>query len=341
MKFSVIIAAYNTESYIEECINSLKEQTNADFEALIIDDASTDATHERAQNAIKDDARFSLLTFSKNAGLSKARNLGLAHAQGDYVLFLDSDDYYRTDTLKTLADTIERTQADQVFFCASTFYESHKLKVERWEDQHTRAQTDEVLPAHEMYVWMEQTKSFRPSACLYAIKRSVILDAHLSFYEGIIHEDVLFSLTLARLDHRCAFIPDELYMRRMREGSTMTKSFSMKNVHGLFVSAQHLQAWIDEYAPEVSEDFRAAYVQRVFDTYNVAARYLFEIPDKDVQAYRDKLTPRIKNEFDMHILEVFRAQKKIYDEYEHSRTYRVGRIFLALPTWIKTQLTHR
>lgn len=341
VKFSVIIAAFNTEAYITKCITSLKNQTFQDFEALIIDDASTDSTHEVAKQAIGDDKRFSLLTFSENAGLSKARNLGLAHAKGDYVLFLDSDDYYDPKTLEILDTTITRTGAGQVFFCATTIYESHKLKVERYEDQHSRAKTDAVLPAQKMYVWMEQTKSFRPSACLYALKRSIILEDHLSFREGIIHEDVLFTLKAATLNHPCVFIPNELYIRRMRAGSTMTQKFSMKNVHGLFVSAQFLQAWIDEHAPELPEDFRAAFIARVFDTFNVAARYLFEIPESDVEAYRAKLTPRIKNEFDMHILELYRAQKKIYDEYENSRTYRLGRIFLAGPTWVKTHLTHR
>lgn len=84
---------YNVRPYIEDCLLSLKRQTFGDFEALCVDDGSTDGTLEAARKAGGDDARFSFLSQA-NAGQSAARNAGIARATGKYVVFLDSDDYY-------------------------------------------------------------------------------------------------------------------------------------------------------------------------------------------------------------------------------------------------------
>ncbi|MFR3092216.1 MAG: glycosyltransferase family 2 protein [Eggerthella lenta] len=103
---SVIIPMYNVRPYIEDCLLSLKRQTFGDFEALCVDDGSTDGTLEAARKAGGDDARFSFLSQA-NAGQSAARNAGIARATGKYVVFLDSDDYYE-DVLQMLFERAER-----------------------------------------------------------------------------------------------------------------------------------------------------------------------------------------------------------------------------------------
>lgn len=338
MMFSIVIAAYNVEPYIADCIDSLKRQTFTDFEALVVDDASTDATLEIARRHAGDDARFRFFRQSANAGQSAARNEGLSHSMGDFVLFLDSDDYYLDETLQTIADYINKNQLDQLYFAAKTFCENRRLRRERYEDQENRAPIEGVMTGPELYVALESTGSFRPSACLFALRRSLIEEHSLRFPEGIIHEDLLFLMLAMPLPKRAAFLMKPLYMRRMREGSTMTVAYSIRNVAGLFHVAQVMRRWIFEHAQEHSQEFCDAYAKRVFDTYNIPARYLFDIPEKDVQDFRETLCVQDRIDFDVHILEHYRCIKAVYDEMTSSRTYRIGRVFMAVPSWIKGKI---
>lgn len=103
-KVSVVIPAYNVSNYIKEALLSLKKQTFTDFEALIVDDGSTDSTPQIVQSFSQHDARFKLLQ-KQNGGLSSARNYGIRHAHGEYIALLDGDDVYKPN--KLLAHVIQ------------------------------------------------------------------------------------------------------------------------------------------------------------------------------------------------------------------------------------------
>ena len=91
MKFSIIVPCYNVELYLDECIQSILSQSYRDFEVIMIDDGSTDHTHEKCEWWCNKDNRVKLIT-TKNGGLSIARNVGMNAAMGDYLVFVDSDD---------------------------------------------------------------------------------------------------------------------------------------------------------------------------------------------------------------------------------------------------------
>ncbi len=99
-KVSVIVPAYNVSGYIQDALSSLEQQTFADFEALVIDDGSTDDTAAVVQKFCQRDNRFQLLK-KQNGGLSSARNYGIRHAQGEYIALLDGDDIYHRDKIAT------------------------------------------------------------------------------------------------------------------------------------------------------------------------------------------------------------------------------------------------
>ena len=90
LKFSIIVAAYNVERYIGECLESLKAQTFGDFECVVVNDCSQDGTLAAIESAVSGDARFSVLTLPQNSGLSAARNAGIAAAQGEFCLLYTS-----------------------------------------------------------------------------------------------------------------------------------------------------------------------------------------------------------------------------------------------------------
>src|SRR5690554_5663219 len=108
---SVIVPVYNVEDFIESCIQSLLNQTYKNFEALIVDDGSPDDSIKLAKSVVGDDARF--IFFEKeNGGQGTARNLAIDHAKGEYIAFLDSDDYYDKEYLDLMIDQLEIEGAD-------------------------------------------------------------------------------------------------------------------------------------------------------------------------------------------------------------------------------------
>lgn len=117
-KVSVIIPAFNIENYIGDALRSLTSQTFRDFEALIIDDGSTDRTAEQVTSFIQQDSRFKLLQKT-NGGLSSARNFGIHQAKGKYIALLDGDDLYLPNKLSTHIDVLDRNPSVGVIYSAS------------------------------------------------------------------------------------------------------------------------------------------------------------------------------------------------------------------------------
>lgn len=111
--FSVIVPVYNVEKYLDKCLASILGQTFKDYECIIVDDGSPDNSNTIIDNYVKKDQRFKVI-HQKNMGLSAARNVGLDIAKGDYITFIDSDDYIANDYLEKFASKITSTDADIV-----------------------------------------------------------------------------------------------------------------------------------------------------------------------------------------------------------------------------------
>lgn len=114
-KISVIIPMYNSEKYIRSTIMCLKKQTLNDVEFIIVDDGSDDNSNKICSDEIRNDKRFKLI-YQKNSGVSSARNVGISVADGEYLLFLDSDDLFDNDMCETMYVTAKKYNADMVIF---------------------------------------------------------------------------------------------------------------------------------------------------------------------------------------------------------------------------------
>ena len=118
---SVIIPCYNGEKNLKQCINSVRNQTLADIEIICIDDGSTDTTVDILRDLQKEDSRIILLR-QKNAGAGAARNVGLDHATGKYLSFLDADDFFEPDMLEKSVAAAEEYEADFIAFRSDRYY---------------------------------------------------------------------------------------------------------------------------------------------------------------------------------------------------------------------------
>ncbi|MBO5486500.1 MAG: glycosyltransferase family 2 protein, partial [Eubacterium sp.] len=116
---SVIIPVYNTAQYLDNCIQSVCDQTLSDWEIILVDDGATDDSPQMCDVWVSKDDRIHVI-HKKNEGLGLTRNAGLTLAQGEFVCFLDSDDTIDADTLKSCVDTLKREKADACFYGRKT-----------------------------------------------------------------------------------------------------------------------------------------------------------------------------------------------------------------------------
>lgn len=126
---SVIMPVYNVESYVIEAVNSVLKQTLSDFELLIIDDESPDNSIQKIKGSF-DDARITILS-QKNRGLAGARNTGIRYAKGQFIAFLDSDDYWDKNKLKCHYQDFEQYPHCGVSFCSSLFVDNYSKSLNR------------------------------------------------------------------------------------------------------------------------------------------------------------------------------------------------------------------
>jgi len=139
-KISIIIPMYNVEKYLKRCLDSVRAQTFADFQAILVDDGSPDKSGEIAESYAEQDKRF-VVIHKENGGLSDARNVGMSHASGEYIMYLDSDDFIHPQTMEIAYSLAQRDNSDIVSFTYDRLYRPqlmirHKLGMT----------TDDVVP---------------------------------------------------------------------------------------------------------------------------------------------------------------------------------------------------
>lgn len=174
-KFSVIVPVYNVEKYIEKCIDSIEKQTFKDYEVIVVNDGTKDNSIE----LIKD--RKVKIINQKNKGLSAARNTGVKHAKGEYLIFLDSDDYWEEDLLKEINNSLE-DDPDVVRFQIQEVDEENNIIKKYSEESFTSLNGEDAFEAITKYHFVE-------NAWCYAIKKKYYLKEKFAFKEGTIHED--------------------------------------------------------------------------------------------------------------------------------------------------------
>ena len=122
MKISVIIPVYNVESFLPQCLDSVVNQSYRDIEIICVEDCSTDSSMQILRDYAQNDNRIKIIQNTKNLGLGLARNVGLEYATGEYIHFLDSDDWIEAGSYELLADKLGRIQPpDMLFFRYNTF----------------------------------------------------------------------------------------------------------------------------------------------------------------------------------------------------------------------------
>lgn len=221
MKVSIIIPVYNVEKYIEKCIITVMNQTYKNIEVIIVNDETMDNSVKIAKNITGNDTRF-IYVDKKNGGLSDARNLGLRFATGDFVTFIDSDDYVDINFIKKMVSSLLITGSDMVV-TGVMFDTLDKLETQSKNKNYT---LDKINAIHNKYV----AQTSVPFTCAWGklVPKSWYEDTQ--FPVGKIHEDEFTTYKLYLKSDTITFIDEPLYYYRIRENSIMTQSKSLKNL---------------------------------------------------------------------------------------------------------------
>lgn len=239
IKVSVIIPVYNTENYLEECVNSAIVQTLRDIEIICVDDGSTDSSPEILKRLAENDGRIKIIT-KENGGPSQARNVALDVAKGEYIAFIDSDDYFEPRALEYLYAEAKNENLDDLFFSAKTFTNcDHSVS----EYDYTRkADYNGVMTGREMFEIMSANAEFKPPACFQLLKRSFMEENKIRFIEGVFYEDNPFTIECCFHAERTRYDNINLYNRRLRDSSTMTKSSGFKSSYSYYMVINYVKA---------------------------------------------------------------------------------------------------
>jgi glycosyltransferase involved in cell wall biosynthesis len=189
MKFSIIVPVFNVKEYLGRCLDSLISQNFKDFEIVIVNDGSTDGSDKICNSYLKKYVNIKLINQT-NSGLSSARNAGIKNSNGDYILFVDSDDYIESDTLSTLSKYLIDNKFDVIvgsakvlvnnkFHSRLTFTKANKLQ--------------NIFSGVEFFKLQLKFNSMHMPVWLYIYKRSFLSKNSLEFKVGILHEDEEFT----------------------------------------------------------------------------------------------------------------------------------------------------
>ena len=246
----MIVPIYNVVNYLAECLDSLEKQTQDGLEIILVNDGSTDGSEEIAKEFVERNSNFILIN-RENGGLSAARNTGLDVAKGEYVYFLDSDDYLADDAIEKLYQKAKTEQLDQLRFVAYTFLDGTQdykwIRDDSNDGYKYLGDYPSVMRGVDFYQKAIDNNDYYPSCCLIFTRREIIEKNNLRFYEGILHEDNLFNFQLTLLCERVSLLHEPLYYRRYRAGSITNVDNWIDRNMAMCISAEEADKFIEAH----------------------------------------------------------------------------------------------
>lgn len=218
MLVSIIVPVYNKEKYLHDCIDSVINQTYTRIEIILVDDESTDRSYEICEEYANKDSRIALFR-QDNGGAAKARNTGLRYAQGEYIAFIDADDYIDLDYIQTLADLAIKHDAD-IAQCNRYNSNSNRPADELKETVYEGFEKNGLIYS-KLYI-----PTINPVCKIY---RKNLFD-NIQFTEGMIYEDECIMHKLLYIANKLVHINKYMYCVVLSPGSVMRSDFSLKRL---------------------------------------------------------------------------------------------------------------
>ncbi|WP_392340471.1 glycosyltransferase family 2 protein [Moritella marina] len=269
VKVSVVVPVYNVEKYITKCITSLMKQTFDNFEVLIIDDGSLDCSINIANDVITDDPRFTIY-HKINGGLSDARNYGIERAEGEFISFLDSDDFYHPDFLKKMWDKINKEKSD-IVICDVELVNESFVKVRTQCNKHKKLISGKSALLDTSILNMAQNKLYKKT-----------LFNNVKYPVGYFYEDRATTYKLFFKSKSISFLNESLFFYLQRENSItrglssdkLTDPLKILNEIKVFLD---LNGIFDEYKQRYIKNYLLAVLSSSVQIANYSSNYQNEL----------------------------------------------------------------
>lgn len=228
MKISFVIPVYKVERYLHTCVTSIFDQSYKDIEVILVDDGSPDNCPKLCDEIAQSDSRVKVI-HKRNGGLSSARNEGLKVATGEYVVFLDSDDWWSdNEALTRIVSKINMCHPDVVIFGGRKYYTR--------DDKYSGDSKHLDVFANECIVDIEQLmrhSAFLACAWDKVVKRSVLVENGIYFRIGQLSEDIEWCSKLLLLNLKYAVVSGDIHIYRQQNSSSITANITNKNLRDI------------------------------------------------------------------------------------------------------------
>lgn len=244
---SIVIPVYNVKAYLEQCVHSAVNQSYQALEIILVDDGSTDGSGELCEELSLKDSRITVY-HKTNGGLSSARNYGMARSNGRYIYFLDSDDYIEADTIKILVYEIRVNKMDFIAFCGQCFMDDTETGTEVTILDNVYKKKEGrygICSGAQLFNNLKKNKEYYPAVPMHLYDKGFLKKNSLTFKEGILHEDELFSILAYYFAERVGCSHKSLYHRRMRSNSIMAEKVDLRNVSSCIEILKSIEELID------------------------------------------------------------------------------------------------
>lgn len=264
---SIIIPIYNVEKYLSRCLSSIEKQTFRNFEVIMVDDGSTDSSPKIAKDFAKRDGRFRFFS-QENLGASKTRNFAMKKAVGEYIAFVDSDDYISYRFLAVLYSAIRKSDADIAMCGFNIHYEQNgrnKPVKSLKAGEYTREEAlDYLLKDNEIrfFIWNKLWKA------------DLIKKNNIEFRD-MYYEDILFCTTAFNLIDKLVTVDSKSYYYSRRTKTVLETSMTDKRINDYIYTVEFLRKFLEENS--IYEKYK--------DSFKVHANHVFwSVPILNIQA---------------------------------------------------------
>lgn len=253
-KVSIIVPVYNVEKYLKRCVDSLIGQTYNNIEIILIDDGSKDNSFLICKEYELKDCRIQIY-HKENEGLGLTRNYGIEKATGEYITFVDSDDYLTSDAVETMLENATANNADVVI--ANMFYKDKKMKVTLAERLYEGAEIKNIIINHMMGNYAKQKDALSYTSTAKLFKKDLFTKNNLKFpsERKLIWEDLAFSIEAYPLCKRVCILHKPIYYYCFNEGS-LTHTYKPNKLELVMELYRYMSAKVKKLDLPVEAQFR-------------------------------------------------------------------------------------
>lgn len=322
---SIIVPVYKVEDYVERCVNSILSQTYQNLEVILVDDGSPDSCGAICDRFASHDDRVKVI-HQENQGQSAARNHAALEAKGEYIVFVDSDDFISEDHVECLLKMLLKHDADIAIASLFYYYEGQPVPVPSGGDQVKEMNAEEAIIA------MNYNRGFGAMPWSKIYKKELIL-AH-PYPVGVIYEDLATTYKIFSDAQKLVYCNKRIYYWSQRAGSTMHRQFSERQLNGLKAVKEQIQ-FVKQKHPAVLPSAHARYVFKLIELIEIAlnstdSRQFFRMLKKEMRYAGEVLkNPHVKKSLKLRLVAVqigYLPAKMIFAAHKQIREFAVRRV---------------